>query len=150
MKKYFLIPIVFALILTGCKKETPFKTVPIVKETGSQATKKECYSYEKNGDTISLQIETTGKEVIGAMVYSLKEKDRNAGLLKGKLENNILIADYTFHSEGTESTRQVAFKLENGQFIEGYGEVTLDGTHFKDISKIKYSSTMPLGKTECP
>jgi len=146
MKTRLLFSAAFALLLIGCKKESPQKTILIKKQAVPYIEKKQCYAYEKEGNEISLQIELNGKDVLGSLVYSLAEKDKNAGLLRGRLENYILIAEYTFESEGKESTRQVAFKLENNKLIEGYGEMTLDGTHFKDTTQLKFGSAMPLLK----
>lgn len=146
MKKQILFSVSIILLLAGCKKAEPIAPGEPVKTE----TQKECYSYEKDGTLISLQMEVTGESVMGAMVYALAEKDKNAGLLGGTLKDSILIADYTFESEGTTSVRQVAFKLENGQLLEGYGDMNEDGTKFKDISKLKFDSKMPLSKRDCP
>ncbi len=151
MKKQILFSVTILLLLIGCKKGDfiVFGESESVKGKETQVLS-ECYSYEKDGTSISMQIETTGDDVLGAMVYHLAEKDKNAGLLKGKWEKNILLLDYTFLSEGTESTRQVAFALKDGQLIEGYGEMNEDGTAFKDISTLKFNSTMPLSRINCP
>lgn len=151
MKKQILFSVTILLLLIGCKKGDVIVFGKSVSVEGKETqVVSECYSYEKEGTSISMQIETTGEDVIGAMAYSLAEKDKNAGLLKGKWEKNILVLDYTFLSEGTESTRQVAFALKDGQLIEGYGEMNEDGTAFKDISTLKFTSTMPLSKINCP
>lgn len=151
MKKSVFLLLALPLLLMGCKKGDDVQVFgksvtvePTAVNTG------ECYTYEKDGNAISLQIETAGQEVFGAMSYALAEKDKSAGLLKGKWENNILLLDYTFQSEGTQSTRQVAFELKDGQLIEGYGEMNEDGTKFKDVSQLKFTSTMPLSRTNCP
>ncbi|MFN3754103.1 hypothetical protein [Flavobacterium sp.] len=145
MKKQMLFSISMLFLLTGCKKGDF-----IVFGEPNATVLKECYEYDKDGNSISMQIETTGKDVFGAMTYKLSEKDKNAGFIKGKWENNILLLDYTFLSEGTESTRQVAFQRKDNQLIEGYGEMTEDGTKFKEVSQLKFTSTMPLSKIDCP
>ncbi len=154
MKFKFLTPVIIlgiALLinLASCKKETalePVKQTPTVETVTAQ---KDCYVFEKNGSKINLQLEQNGTEANGILTYSLAEKDSNKGTLKGKIENNILIANYTFQSEGTESTRQVAFQFKDNQWIEGYGDMNEEGTHFKDVSQIKFTSSMPLSKTDC-
>ena len=112
----------------------------------------DCYVYESNGSKISLQIISIDDEVSGKLTYSLLEKDTNRGTFTGIFENNILWANYTFLSEGIESTREVAFLLKDGKLIEGYGEIEVDGamTTFKDKDALSFSSTMPLNKTQCP
>jgi hypothetical protein len=149
MKKNIFLLLALPLLVLGCKKneavvsDEPIKVEPKVVVT-------ECYSYEKDGNAISMQIETTGEDVSGTMTYSWAEKDKNAGLVKGKWENNKLFLDYNFLSEGVQSTRQLAFELKDGQLIEGYGEMTDEGTKFKDVSQLKFTSTMPLSKINCP
>jgi len=110
-----------------------------------------CYQYATAADTITLKIVNMGGTVGGALIYKLKEKDMNAGTINGTLKNDILVADYTFKSEGTESTRQVAFKKTGGAFIEGYGEsVTVNGVEkFKNIDSVVFSSSMKLQEIPC-
>jgi hypothetical protein len=103
----------------------------------------------QNNTRIEIKLQLIKKKASGTIEYALAEKDKNTGTFEGTFENNILIADYTFQSEGKESVRQVAFQLQDDQLVEGYGEVTADGTKFLDVSKIKFNSTMPLTKTNC-
>lgn len=149
IKTKFGFLIVVALLWTGCKKETPQKQ-PSTSETEKTAvTSKQCYSYEQNGNSISLQLEITGDKASGAMAYSIAEKDKNTGILEGTIKDSILIADYTFQSEGTQSKRQVAFQFKDDKLIEGYGEMNDEGTNFKDTRTLKFDSSMPLIKTDC-
>ncbi|KKN46648.1 hypothetical protein LCGC14_0671010 [marine sediment metagenome] len=83
------------------------------------------------------------------LTYALAEKDKNTGTYKGEFNDGKLIGTYTFQSEGVESKRQVAFMLSDDQLIEGYGELNEDGSLFKDVNTVNYSSTMPLSKTDC-
>lgn len=105
--------------------------------------------YDQNNTRIELTLQLNEKKASGTIEYALAKKDKNTGTFKGTFENNILIADYTFQSEGKKSVRQVAFQLHGEKLVEGYGEVTADGTKFLDVSKIKFNSTMPLTKTNC-
>lgn len=108
-----------------------------------------CYVFDNGKNIVSLEIIENGAEIKGNLTYALSEKDKNSGKFTGKLKEGILIADYTFLSEGKESIRQIAFKTEGDKLIEGYGELNNEGTAFKDISNIQFTSTMPLTKTEC-
>nr|WP_315257035.1 hypothetical protein [uncultured Flavobacterium sp.] len=108
-----------------------------------------CYVFDDGKNIVSLEITENGEEIKGNLTYALFEKDKNSGKFTGKLKEGILIADYTFLSEGKESIRQVAFKTEGDKLIEGYGELNTEGTAFKDISNIQFTSTMPLTKTDC-
>jgi hypothetical protein len=123
-------------LLAACNSQ------PKEKETDTPSAPKiepiACYQYATAADTITLKLVNMGGNVGGALFYNLKEKDRNAGTLTGTLRNNILIAEYTFKSEGTESIRQVAFKKTGNAFIEGYGEtVNVNGVEkFKNVDSI--------------
>lgn len=150
MKSQILFTIAFVSLFISCKKETQETIAPVTETVKPEETKTTCYSYEENGDSVSLQMKTIGNEVTGSMVYSLAEKDKNTGTFKGTINNNILIADYTFQSEGVESTRQIAFEIKGDQLIEGYGDMTDDGIKFKDVAQLKFTSTMPLSKVDCP
>ena len=85
----------------------------------------------------------------GNLSYALDGKDANNGNFTGTLNGNKLIGNYTFHSEGRKSTREVAFMVKGKQLIEGYGPLNETGTKFKDKEAIQYTSEMPLKKTAC-
>jgi hypothetical protein len=108
-----------------------------------------CYVFDDGKNIVSLEITKNGEEIKGNLTYALFEKDKNSGKFTGKLKEGILIADYTFMSEGKESIRQIAFKAEGNKLIEGYGEQNNEGTAFKDISNVQFTSAMPLTKTDC-
>jgi hypothetical protein len=110
-----------------------------------------CYQYADKGDTISLKLIHAGESITGALVYKLKEKDSNKGTIQGTMRNNILVADYTFMSEGMQSTRQVAFKLEGNSFIEGYGDSFHqdDKSTFKSLDSLTFNSSFKLAEVPC-
>lgn len=149
MSKKILFSIAFVLLLMSCKKETATPQITVSDETKSAPPKMECYFYNANGSEINLQLQYDGNKVSGTLNYALAEKDSNKGTIKGKVENNTLIADYTFYSEGIQSTRQVAFQFKDEKVIEGYGEMTEDGTQFKDVTQLSFDSNAPLTKTDC-
>ncbi len=156
--KNSLILVLSVIVLFSCKNKEAEADRSTVESTMEESTLvsatlgTDCYVYEGNGSKISLQVTSIDDEVSGKLTYSLLEKDTNTGTFTGTFENNILLADYTFLSEGIESTREVAFLLKDGQLIEGYGEIEVDGATatFKDEDDLNFSSTMPLSKTECP
>ena len=157
MKKIF--PVVFvALVLLNCKNKeqkgentNPVEETAIVETTKPNTLDKGCYVYNANNSMITLEITETGESISGSLIYALAEKDKNIGIFKGQLKEDILIGDYTFQSEGMESVREVAFKFDGEQFFEGYGEMVIEGSKasFKDTSKINYMSTTALTKTDC-
>jgi hypothetical protein len=106
------------------------------------------YLFEDGKNLITFVIEENGNKIKGFLTYELAEKDKNSGKFSGKFENGILIGKYTFKSEGKESTREVAFKVDGDKLIEGYGELNDDGTTFKDASNLNFTSKMPLTKID--
>ncbi|MDQ2862476.1 MAG: hypothetical protein M3R50_02290, partial [Bacteroidota bacterium] len=64
---------------------------------------------------------------------------------------DVLIADYTFFSEGTKSVREVAFKKDGENFIEGYGDAEdKDGKMiFKNAASLAFSSSVILKPFDC-
>ena len=165
MKKQTILTVLFFFLLTACKKgdfvifgesvSTEEKDLQKTPETGlknetTTAVPKDCYLADLEGNTIEMEIQYNPENITGTLTYAFVGKDLNTGTFKGKLENNVLIADYTFQSEGRTNTRQVAFKLIDDQFVEGYGDVIKNGTRFKDPSKLEFNSNMPLKKVACP
>lgn len=108
-----------------------------------------CYMYNENGNLVNLEITKSDNPVEGKLTYAFAENDKNTGTFKGEINDGKLVGNYTFQSEGKESTRQVAFMLKDNQLIEGYGELNEDGTMFKDVNSVDYSSNMPMTKTDC-
>jgi hypothetical protein len=102
---------------------------------------KQCFERILKQDTIAIELFIRDTSASGNLIYNLYEKDRNKGSFKGSIHNDIILADYTFASEGKNSVRQVIFKLKDGVLTEGYGETLLkdDKFIFKDTSKIQYT-----------
>ncbi|QBZ98217.1 hypothetical protein [Flavobacterium sangjuense] len=150
MKSRILFSIVFLMLFISCKKETVTPTKVIEKPMKSPSSN-ECYAYDLKGDKIELQLHymSDSDSVTGKLNFAFAEKDNNNGFIIGKLTDQILIADYTFRSEGKTSKRQVAFELKDDKAILGYGEMDQDGTFFKDINKVKFDSGVQLTKTDC-
>ncbi len=148
MKKSILaiIPLLLILSCNPKNKEQTTDTVPLntVEATDSVSGN---YSYQ-NKDTVRLQISVSGEQAEGNLLISYFEKDRSQGSFSGKIENNILIADYTFQSEGVESVQQIAIKFEDGKAFLGYGEIEEDGNYvkFKDVSTLEFDMDFPLSK----
>ena len=111
-----------------------------------------CYSYINNKDTVLLKTKYTGDSVTGTVVYNFFEKDKNTGTIQGQINDDLLIADYTFISEGMSSVRQVAFKKSGNNFIEGYGDIEdINGKIvFKNIDSLNFNHSMVLKEVDCP
>ncbi len=144
--------LVITTFLIACNAEekepkTPETDLSTVKDTPVT----NCYTYASESDTISLKITQVNDSVSGTLIYKLKEKDSNTGTVKGSFKDSILLADYTFLSEGVSSVRQVAFKKEDNNLVEGYGEVFNDNgkTSFRKPDSLTFSSTLKIVKTAC-
>ncbi len=139
-------------ILTSCNtQEKNTEKTNSNKEEGKQSSSMNCYRYESEADTIILKVVQIGNNITGTLVYNLKEKDKNKGTIQGSMKGNILIADYTFQSEGIQSTRQIAFKLTNHFFMEGYGEsyIKNEKVYFKNIDSLTFNGSMKLAEIAC-
>lgn len=142
-----------AVLMLSCKKEAKNTENLIGSRTDTtrieaSAMESGKYLYQKEGDTISLQLQVKDSKVTGELVYKLKEKDANTGTIEGEIKDNVIIALYTFQSEGTTSVRQVAFKFTDKGVVEGYGAVEeKEGkVLFKDINTLNYTDEMILLK----
>ena len=153
--KMVIIMMLFSVAFFSCKnkEEKPDDTMmeePTKDEMEMTPTlEKGCYIYNENGSMVNLEIIKTDNPVEANLTYAYAEKDKNTGTFKGEFNENKLIGTYTFQSEGKESKRQVAFMLKENKLVEGYGELNEDGTMFKDVNSVNYSSTMPLTKKDC-
>jgi hypothetical protein len=142
----------FSALLISCNSPNNAVTQTEAKPSSQQQPSSiNCYRYASDTDTITLKIIHAGSSITGTLVYNLKEKDRNKGTIQGVMKDNVLIADYTFMSEGTQSIRQVAFKLEGTTFIEGYGDsYEKNGKFvFKNIDSLQFNSSFKLSEVAC-
>jgi len=143
LKAYLIYFIILVVLLVG---------VIIVKNTslgdmiGLNKTEpiKGCYVAHLVKDVYTLKItEQKGRLISGNLDINNFEKDSSVGTIKGKFKNGILLADYTFQSEGTESVNQVAFKKVGNNFARGYGQPDDEtGTRFVDTSKIVFDTSV--------
>ena len=133
-------------LLTSCGSQTD-KT----EKTGKEEIPMQCYQYASQGDTVALKLVHIGDTYTGSLVYLFKEKDKNIGTFQATRRGDVLVADYTFNSEGTKSIRQVAFKKVGNTYVEGYGEsVDENGVmKFKDITSLNFGSSIVLQEIPC-
>jgi len=128
MKTFFLVLAASAICATGCQQHgeaassqsgdtvVTTDTVPVstVAPAGPQ-----CFTQVVGKDTARLSFEIAGDSVNGKLEYKRYEKDSNKGTIKGVMQGNILNVQYTFMSEGMESTNQAVFKVEGDKVFEG-------------------------------
>lgn len=140
------------VLLTACTKKTQkIESNDPVTSTVTNSTQTDfsgLYNYQQNGDTITLQVTVDDTKATGNLMYALNEKDRNSGSFVGEIKDGILLADYTFSSEGVLSERQIAFKLTDASATEGYGDVQeINGRMvFKDAANLEYGTGLVLTK----
>ncbi|RRA89315.1 hypothetical protein [Paenimyroides viscosum] len=136
------------VLLSACNQKTEKIESNNTATTINQTNFSGMYNYEQNGSTVTLQLTVNGNKASGNLLYTLKEKDRNSGTFVGEIKDEILLADYTFSSEGILSVRQVSFKLTNASAIEGYGEVEeINGKMvFKDPANLEFGTGLVLTK----
>ncbi len=119
---------------------TPVDTTPTA-STGIEG----CYAMRTGQDVFTLRVEhQEGLNVAGTLAFKNFEKDSSSGTFVGTYNNDILVGDYTFNSEGMKSVMQVAFKKVGNDFVRGYGDVDSTGTKFVDMTKITYDTSSPL------
>lgn len=140
------------VLLSACTKKTEKiesnDTVTSTITNSSQTDFSGMYNYQENGTIVTLQLTVDGNKASGNLMYALKEKDRNSGTFVGEIKDGILLADYTFSSEGVLSDRQVVFKLTGTSAVEGYGDVEqINGKMvFKDPANLEYDKGLVLTK----
>jgi hypothetical protein len=131
-------------------KETPAEEVktdnPVNK--GKEAS---CYRYFGNKDTVYLQLSEIYGMMTGMLLIKNHQKDQNLGTLQGKMIGNILVAEYSFKSEGKMSVRPVAFRKKGDDYIEGFGDVQdVNGKSvFKDMTTLKFDESRVFSKVPC-
>jgi len=146
------------VLLTSCKQSpATISDTPSTADTTSSATNKTkglvttCYMSAVGKDTFLLQVKTFDNVATGDLSYLFHEKDRQTGTFNGHLMGDTLIGDYLFQSEGTTSSRQIAFLLSGDKAIEGYGDVEDKNGEmvFKDIRHLQFGKGLNMLKVTC-
>jgi hypothetical protein len=102
--------------------------------SGDVASVKGCYVANLVQDVYTLNIKSqSGNKVSGSLEFKNFEKDSSHGDFKGTFENGVLLADYKFTSEGTDSVMQVIFKKTTDGFVRGFGTM-----HSEDDGRLAF------------
>lgn len=118
-------------------KQAPVEVTPVVVADSVKG----CYVATLAKDVYTLNIaDQMGENFTGTLRFKNFEKDSSSGTFVGTYKDGILLGDYSFQSEGTNSVMQVIFKKTAYGFVRGYGDVDSNGTHFTDLSKITYDA----------
>lgn len=151
--KHIFAGIIITVLAAGCgtkksqDQENAAQNIvikPMIPESG-------CYALLTSADSVWLKTEVFPNVVTGILKYRISGKDRNSGTIEGKFYGDTLIADYSFHSEGRLSVRQVAFLLRDSSLVEGYGDTEeQDGKFiFSNIHEIDFSRGLKLQRISC-
>jgi hypothetical protein len=100
-------------------------------------------------DTATMSVNTENKNITGSLNYNWYERDDNIGTFKGTIQNDsLIVADYTFQSEGMTSVRQVVFKIKDSMLLQGYGELQTknDTALFRDVNLVIFDTKNPFVK----
>ncbi len=109
----------------------------------------QCYTWGVGESTAKARIRIDSGKVNGTLDFDYAEKDDSKGNLAGTLNNDIILADYTFTSEGQKSVMEVVFRVEGNKLIQGFAEMEeRDGkVVFKDPVKLSFGNEFV--RTDC-
>ncbi len=142
------------LVLVSCKgpkEDSPIEVALSPNAEHLEEINTECFQYFGEKDTVRLMTLTIGTKVTGTLDYAIFEKDKNSGFIKGEIRENLMIAEYTFMSEGDSSKRQVVFQKTDEGWKEGYGEMkTVDDIPVQvNIDSLDFSHQISLAPIPC-
>ena len=152
MNTNFSTSLFICLLAISCSDNKSNKTENSTAHEENTTSLINCYEYANIYDTIILRLIHVGESITGILVYKLKEKDKNMGTIQGSMKGDLLIANYTFMSEGVSSVRQVVFKKQENFFLEGYGDVNTNNNRvsFNDPDSLRFNEALKLIEIDCP
>lgn len=141
MKNSIKIIILLLIVAAGIFVYSQKANAPVISEESVVGT----YIAHGSKDVYKLEITSEqGEAVMGTLDIKNYQKDSSNGPIVGTFRSGILLADYTFQSEGTTSVNQVIFKRMGNDFVRGYGELNASGTRFADPGKATFDSSSAL------
>jgi hypothetical protein len=110
-----------------------------------------CYRLEHPQDRATMELQVQDTLVTGNLVFALHEKDGNKGTLRGVIRDTLIIADYTYESEGMMSVREEIFAIQDSTLVRAYGPVTNQNNKmvFTDKGNLKFEHNMVFRKVGC-
>jgi hypothetical protein len=156
MRKLLAVTLIF---IGGCTSSVTEKTdnnsadpaATTIAPTSVKGNPEGCYAWQSGKDSAVLNLQVAGEKVSGTLSYNLFEKDKNKGAITGNIKDDLIIADYTFQAEGMTSVREVVFKIDGGNLVEGMGDIDVDGdtARFKNKTELEFNTDRPFIKTAC-
>lgn len=155
MKKEFLLLTISIFSLISCKKEInePISVPTVQEEMVANESQIVCFQGIVKEDTINLSLQIdNNNEVKGDLSYLFFEKDKSKGVILGQMIGDTLKGNYTFMSEGIESSREIVFLRKGKIMIEAYGDVEQveNKMVFKNTKKLYFDSATVLTEIDCP
>lgn len=155
MKKEFLLLTISIFSLISCKKEInePIPVPTVQEEMVANESQIVCFQGIVKKDTINLSLQfDNNNEVKGDLSYLFFEKDKSKGVILGQMIGDTLKGNYTFMSEGIESSREIVFLRKGKIMIEAYGDVEQveNKMVFKNTKKLYFDSATVLTEIDCP
>jgi len=120
MKHYSLTILAVASIFISCSENKPNiqNTAVASDTTKAVVVESESFLYEKNGDSIILNLKYATSEITGTLDFLPYEKDGTIGTLhSGKMSGDTLYAIYNSTQEGQDSECEIAFLKKNDGYI---------------------------------
>ena len=110
-----------------------------------------CYWKVLQRDTFVLHLAASGNDLSGKLTFNNFEKDKSSGIVRGKIEGDILKLWYSFQSEGMQSLMEVYFKKQGDHLIRGLGPVTVkgDSAYFSSDRDVDYNSDQTFTRVDC-
>ena len=110
-----------------------------------------CYQMIFKKDTAWLNLHIQDSVATGRLKYNRYQKDTNVGEIRGTIRDSLIVADYTFQSEGMTSVRETIFKIHNNTLEEGMGKVAIVNNKviFTNKDSLKYDAAHPFVKVPC-
>lgn len=149
MKTVHFIFTLATIVLSSCTN-APKNNEPVIIPTNMNEPVS-CYSYTKDSNRVMMHISIVDNKVSGDLKFEYYQKDKNNGKITGEMKGDTMLADYTFWSEGIQSTREVAFLKKGNEWKEGYGDVEeqFGKMVFKSRAALDFENSVVLKKTEC-
>ncbi|NML38203.1 hypothetical protein HHL17_13440 [Chitinophaga sp. G-6-1-13] len=112
--------LLLAAVVTSCSQSgnQANKNTDSLKTEMISGNSDACFLKTTGKDSVLLQVHIQDTSINGDLSYRYFEKDKNTGTISGSIRNNIIHAQYTFMSEGVQSTRPVVFKLQDDKAYE--------------------------------
>jgi len=135
--------LIIALTMTACHSEKNYKTAITELQYG-------CFGFSGDGKTVTLQITETGETIKGNLNYHILGKEPIEGNFEGLFDDDLLIGTYTYRLGGMESSRGIAFHVDENGLLEGQGILNADGSSFQNPHYLSFTSSRKLKPCECP